>query len=80
MVTLPSGSTISAETWAAIRSGDDWREILDPGMYSQADRDFLDGATKSSGHLDDDFEEPDWHGGYSDASLDALADDAADRD
>lgn len=28
---------------------------------------------------DDDFEEPEWHGGYTDADLDVLADEAADH-
>lgn len=34
-------------------------------------------AAKSS--EPEDFEEPDWHGGYTDADLDVLADEAADR-
>lgn len=39
---LPSGNTISAETWDAMKADGDWRGWLDARMYPQADRDFMD--------------------------------------
>jgi hypothetical protein len=41
-IELPSGSTISAETWGWIREAGDWRGFLDARMYVQADRDYMD--------------------------------------
>jgi hypothetical protein len=41
-VTLPSGSTISRETWDALKARGRWRDVLDPHMYSPADREYLD--------------------------------------
>ena len=43
-IKLPSGSTISAETWSWMLEDGTWHGYLDPKMYSQADRDFLDSA------------------------------------
>lgn len=41
-VTLPSGSTISGSTWDAMKDDGTWRGWLDAGMYTAADRDFMD--------------------------------------
>lgn len=42
MITLPSGNTISTDTWDAMKASGGWRGWLDPHMYPQADRDFMD--------------------------------------
>jgi hypothetical protein len=41
---LPSGNTISGDTWAAIKAAGDWRGFLDARMYPQSDRDHMDRA------------------------------------
>lgn len=48
-LTLPSGNTISADTWAAILAAGDWRGILDPRMYGEADQEHMDALLPARG-------------------------------
>lgn len=46
---LPSGSTVSADTWdAVVVGGGDWRVWLDERDYSPADADALDALAQKS--------------------------------
>lgn len=56
-ITLPSGCTIDGQTWSWMKEDGTWRGYLDEGMYSQADRDFMDRelARKTEENDDMDF-------------------------
>lgn len=44
---LPSGNTISADTWDAMKASGGWREWVDARMYPKVDRDFMDQEVNS---------------------------------